>query len=143
MALTPKLSHHMGTEHSDSVVSFTFNCLFPVSSAWNYNKIGEFIILQEQSKGVRFVIERDDGALNVGCVKLCPDEGSYQYDLIIRNHSGSLRVQSYPKCVGDQIGDPRASNCLRLPPGLFSSDDDIVLVIWDKSIPRPDICAGI
>ncbi|KAL9256764.1 E3 ubiquitin-protein ligase SINA-like 10-like protein [Drosera capensis] len=133
-----KLSHHICLHHSGSVVHFSFNCLFPVSAKWN-NKDDKFILLQEEKNRVLFVMEKHEGTLNIKCMEVCPDKGSFTYDLIVRNKSSSLRFQSTTKCVEGQAGDLLTSDCLLLPFNFFVSDIIIELCIWSQYASCPDI----
>ncbi|GAB2288899.1 hypothetical protein Dimus_023204 [Dionaea muscipula] len=108
-----KLSQHISLKHSVSVVRFSYNRIFPVSlkyTKWDTksnnfidNKNDMFIVLQEESDGVQFVVERHHGhKVNVKCVEACPNKGRFSYDLIVRDESSSLRFQSSTKILGEK-----------------------------------------
>ncbi|GAB2288902.1 hypothetical protein Dimus_023207 [Dionaea muscipula] len=146
----PKLSQHICVKHSDLVVGFCYGFLFPICPKWDTktnkfidNKNDKFIVLQEESDGVQFVVERHEGRLSVKCVEACPDKGSFSYDLIVRHGTSSLRFQSSTKCVEAQMGDPLASDGLLLPFDFYASDINIQLCIWCKDASPPDIGEGI
>ncbi|GAB2288886.1 hypothetical protein Dimus_023193 [Dionaea muscipula] len=141
----PKLSQHVSLKHSVSVVRFSYNRIFPLSleyaRKWDTksNKhIDPFIVLQEESDGVQFVVERHQPVktVNVKCVEACPDKGRFSYDLIVRDGSNSLRFGSSTKIVEAKMDN---YDGLWLPRNFWYSEVKIELCIWAKDGSPPDI----
>ncbi|GAB2240286.1 hypothetical protein Droror1_Dr00020804 [Drosera rotundifolia] len=122
------LSQHLTLQHSDSVIHFSYNLLFPVAAKLHYHQIDKLIVLKEAVGDEDiFVVARDEGKW---VVKACPENRRFTYDLIVRKGHSSVRFQG-------ETGD---LDCLILPSCFYASGAVIVeLCISKNSASHPDI----
>lgn len=132
IASSKQIYVHFSSKHTNSAIGFKYDSNFSVSLTLT----DKFLVLQEQSNGVLFVlnncVDHRGNVVTINCVGPSSTTGGFSYGLAVKTQGSSLRLESFTKNSQHRVDNPPSTGFLLIPTDFFGSCGQLKLEVYIK-----------